>query len=138
MSNKRKLRRKKARVARIDLPSKQADGTPNWVEYRDRLMALDRFEVQDAVSMEVGGDKGRSRVSLGMQNDLRNALLGRIITDWSFDQPVPAKNDFAAADKVIGSVLDLEDYAVLEAAVEPLMDLIGGRRQPDPKTRSGS
>jgi hypothetical protein len=122
-------------VARIELPSKQADDTPNWVEYRDRLMAGDRFAVQDAVSMEVGGEDRRSKVSLGMQNDLRNALLGRIITAWSFPVPVPSANDMQRAGVVIGNAMDLRDYAALEKAVEPLMDLIAGR-EADPKQLS--
>jgi len=139
VSNTRKLKlRKKARVARIELPSMKDDGSEhNWVEIRDRLMAADRFEVQDAVSMEVGGEDRRSKVSLGMQNDLRNALLGRIITAWSFPVPIPAANSFAAADKVIGEAMDLRDYAALEKAVEPLMDLIAGR-EADPKQPSPS
>ena len=123
---------------RVELPSTQADGSNNWVELRDTLMAGDRFAVQDSVSMEVGGEDRRSKVSLGMQNDLRNALLGRIITAWSFPVPVPSANSMQAADKVIGNAMDLRDYAALEKAVEPLMDLIAGRDAADPKQPSPS
>jgi hypothetical protein len=123
-------------MARVELPSKDSSGKHNWVEYRDRLMAGDRFAVQDAVFMEVGGEERRSKVALGMQNDLRNALLGRIITAWSFPAPIPSANSAAAADVVIGNAMDLEDYVTLEQAIEPLMDLINGRGLPDPKKRS--
>ena len=116
-------------MPRAELPSLQADNTPNWVEYRDRLMSLDRFEVQEVALVSVG-----DRTSfLALQNDMRNALLGRIITAWSFPVPIPSANGFQAADKVIGSVLDLDDYAALEEAVQPLMDKIAGRATPDPK-----
>lgn len=140
VSNTRKLKlRKKARVTRIELPSTQEDGSHNWVEIRDRLMAGDRFAVQDSVSMEVAGDNQdrRSRVSLGMQNDLRNALLGRIITAWSFPVPIPAANSMQAADVAIGNAMDVDDYAALEKAVEPLMEKISGRGSADPKQQSG-
>ena len=138
MSNARKL--KEPRVARIELPSTQSDGSPNWVEYRDKLKAGDRFAVQAAAKVELGSGTDDKRVAsfLEMQNDMRNALLGRIITEWSFPDPIPSANSFAAADVVIGNVLDLEDYAALEKAVEPLMDLIQGRNVPDPKRQSGS
>jgi hypothetical protein len=123
-------------MARVELPSTTPDGTHNWIDLRDQLMAADRFAVQDSVFMEVGGEDRRSKVALGMQNDLRNALLGRIITAWSFPAPIPADNSFAAADVAIGNVLSIEDYAALEKAVEPLMDLINGRGLPDPKKPS--
>ena len=69
---------------------------------------------------------------------MRNALLGRIITAWSYPVPVPSQNTFQAADVVIGDAMDLDDYGVLAEEVEPLMDKIQGRKTADPKTPSGS
>ena len=70
---------------KIDLPSGA------WVEIRKDLRAKDRFAVQDVATLEVG--EGRNKASLyGMQNDMRNALLGRIITAWSY--PVPILGEF--------------------------------------------
>jgi hypothetical protein len=69
---------------------------------------------------------------------MRNALLGRIITAWSYPAPIPSKNSFQAADIVIGETMNLEDYAALEEAIQPLMDLINGTREPDPKKQSES
>jgi hypothetical protein len=115
-------------MARAELPSGA------WVEYRDKLKASDRFAVQAVVSVELGGDNSKNRASfLEMQNDMRNALLGRIVTDWSYPCPIPANDSFRAADMVLGDAMDLEDYSALEKAVEPLMDLIAGRNLPDPK-----
>jgi hypothetical protein len=117
---------------RVDLVSKQADGTPHWVEFRDQLMALDKFEVDEAATVTVGD--GANKVSmLAMQNDMRNALLGRIITAWSFPAPIPSANGFQAADKAIGSVLSLKDYRELVKAVKPLMDDISDQEDSDPK-----
>ena len=115
-------------MARIELPSGA------WVEYRTELKARDRFAVQDVASVEVSNEGGKSRTSfLGMQNDMRNTLLGRIISAWSYGVPIPSQNHFQAADAVIGDAMDLDDYAVLAEAVEPLMDKIAGRDLPDPK-----
>lgn len=120
---------------RTELPSKQADGTRNWVEYRDNLMAIDKFAV-DEVATVLMGDGGNKVSALAMRNDMRNALLGRIISAWSFPVPVPKDNNFQAADVVIGNAMNLKDYSALAKAVEPLMDEIEGRDLPDPKTPS--
>lgn len=120
-------------MARIDLPSGA------WVEYRDKLKASDRFAVQAVARVEFG-DTGNRASLLEMQNDMRNALLGRIITGWSYGVPIPSQNSFQPADMVIGDNMDLDDYAALEREVEPLMDAIAGRvpETPDPKKRSKS
>jgi len=118
-------------MSRIELPSLQADGSHNWVDIRTELKVRDRFAVQEVAMIQLKED--HNAVSfLTMQNDQRNALLGRIITAWSFQFPIPGQNSFQAADVVIGD-MDLDDYAELEKAVQPLMDKISGRGAPDPK-----
>jgi hypothetical protein len=115
-------------MAKVELPS------GNWVEYRDQLKALDRFAVQDAVFLNV--KDGGVTQALGFQNDIRNALLGRIITGWSFAGPIPAQvKDVTAADVVIGEAMDLDDYNVLADTVQPLVDKISGsnKEKKDPK-----
>lgn len=113
-------------MARVELPS------GNWIEYRDKLLASDRFAVQAVARVELG-DKANSASFLEMQNDMRNALLGRIIVKWSYNGPVPSEDSFRAADTVIGETLDIDDYSVLEHEIEPLMDKIAGRTGTDPK-----
>ena len=120
---------------RVEMPSKQADGTPHWVEYRDSLMSIDKFAV-DEVATVVMGEAGNKVSALAMRNDMRNALLGRIISAWSYPVPVPKDNNFQAADIVIGNAMNLKDYSALAKAVEPLMDEIEGRDLPDPKNPS--
>lgn len=125
-------------MPRIELPSMSADGeTHNWVEYRDVLKASDRFEVQKVARLEMKEEANLASF-LEMQNDMRNALLARIITSWSFPVPIPAQNSFSAADKIIGDLLDLDDYSVIEREVEPLMDKISGRVSRDPKVTTTS
>jgi len=122
---------------RVDMPSRQADGTPHWVEYRDNLMAIDKFAVDEVATITMG-DSGNKVSALAMRNDMRNALLGRIITGWSYPTPIPSQNNFQAADVVIGNAMNLKDYGALAKEVEPLMDEIEGRELPDPKPSSGS
>jgi hypothetical protein len=115
-------------MAKVELPS------GGWVEYRDKLMSGDKFAVQDAVSLEFRD--GANKASLGLMNDQRNALLGRIITGWSFGQ---TPNDVAAlqaADVVIGNALDIDDYNMLSEEIQPLLDKITGSAvRTDPKSR---
>lgn len=113
------------RKVKIELPS------GGWVEYRDKLMAGDKFAVQDAITVEF--KDGVNKTSLGTVNDQRNALLARIITNWSYGQTPEQLKDLQAADKVIGSVMDLDDYNVLCEAVEPLLDKVMGNAVKDPK-----
>lgn len=110
---------------KIELPS------GGWVEYREKLMAGDKFAVQDAISVEF--KDGVNRASLGTVNDQRNALLGRIITNWSFGQTPDQLKDLQAADVVIGNAMDLDDYNALSDAVEPLLSKITGVAVKDPK-----
>jgi hypothetical protein len=106
----------------------------NWVEYRDTLKAMDRFAVQDAVHLEFS-DTG-NRASLGMINDQRNALLGRIITGWSYESPIPVRQNMVAADVIIGEAMDIDDYNELAEAVQPLLDKVQGTTVKDPKKPS--
>lgn len=107
-------------MAKVELPS------GGWVEYRDQLKARDRFVVHDAMVFEQR--EGGNRISPGMIDDQRNALLGRIITGWSFPDAIPSKNSFQAADVIIGEAMDIDDYNVLADAVQPLMEKLNGVR----------
>jgi len=122
---------------RIELPSMLNADEHNWVTVRTTLKASDRFEVQKVAKLTMTGEANLAAY-LEMENDMRNALLGRIITAWSYPAPIPSENSFAAPDRVIGDVMDLDDYAVLEEAVEPLMLKISGRVQRDPKKTAAS
>lgn len=117
---------KRIKVAKCELPS------GGWVEYRDKLMAGDKFAVQDAISVEVNRD-GVNKASLGMINDQRNALLGRIITNWSFGQTPDQLKNLQAADVVIGNAMDIDDYNALADAVEALFQKVTGTEVKDPK-----
>jgi hypothetical protein len=109
-----------------------------WVEYREELKAGDRFAAQAAASQEI--IDGNVKISaLGFQNSIRNALLARIITGWSYTVPVPAQNDFVQdKEAYIGDTMSLKDYNLLADAVQPLVDEISGVVVEDPKEPSES
>jgi hypothetical protein len=117
---------------RVDLPSLQADGTPNYVDLRDKLRPGDAFAVNSAAKITSGADGGTVYAPREMEDDRLNALLGRIITAWSYPVPIPSQNSFQAADVAIDGAMDLDDYAALKQAVQPLMEKIDGKGQ-DPK-----
>jgi hypothetical protein len=98
---------------RVELPSGA------WVELRENLKAADKFAVQDAIVLNFSDTKTQT-LGAGVQNKMRNALLQRVITAWSYvGVPVPSQNHQGADS--IGEVMDLDDYNALERAVEPLL-----------------
>lgn len=116
-------------TTRLDLPSGA------WVEYRTNLKAQDRFDVQDAVILEYDSEDKR-KVRAGVTNLMRNALLTRIITAWSFEGvPVPSVN-IAGLD-TIGDIFDIDDYNALSEAVAPLLEKVAFTSAPN-QQRSGS
>lgn len=116
-------------TTRLELPSGA------WVEYRTALKAADKFSVQDAIVLEYE-DETRRKIRGGVTNQMRNALLTRIITAWSFDGvPVPSLN-IAGAD-ALGEILDIDDYNALSDAVSDLLDKVAFTSSPNQR-KSGS
>lgn len=116
-------------IVRCELPS------GGWVDYRDDLKAADKFAVQDAIVLEYDENE-RRRVRVGTVNIMRNALLVRVITAWSFEGvPVPGMN--IAGAETLGDMLTIEDYDALTEAVAPLLDKITGTSAPN-QQKSGS
>lgn len=116
-------------IARCELPS------GNWVEYREDLKAADKFAVQDAVILEYD-ENDKRRMRAGTINVMRNTLLVRTITAWSFEGiPVPGQN-MAGVD-TLGDILTIEDYDALAEAVAPLLDKITGVTAPN-QQKSGN
>ncbi len=114
---------------RIELPSE------NWIEYRTDLKANDKFAVQDAMVFEYTDGEAR-RIHGGASNTMRNALLARIITAWSYEGiPVPSMN-IAGVD-TIGDTLDIDDYNFLAEAVSDLLDRVAFTSAPN-RSKSGS
>jgi len=102
---------------RIDLPSGA------WVEVRDQLKAADRFATQNSITFTL--DEGKVKQPGGLTNSVRNALLERIITEWSYtEQGIPIPSKHVAGADIIGEVMDIDDYQELSDAVEPLVQKV--------------
>ena len=127
-------------MPRIELPSKQADGTSNWVEVAspDDLMAETLFAIHRAVRITSGAGGDTSYSPREMEDDSVNAFLGFAITGWSFPAPVPSQANMAAADKVIGRVMKAKDWSSLKKQVRPLIDELEGIENEDPKALPAS
>lgn len=125
---------------RVELPSRQPDGSPNYVDVRepDDFLAEDLFAIHAAVRISSGGDGSTTYSPREMEDDQVNAFLGKAITGWSFQAPVPSQQNVAAADRVIGRVMKAKDWTVLRRKVKPLMDELEALEAEDPKEPSGS
>jgi hypothetical protein len=125
---------------RIDLPSKQSDGSSNWVELReiDDLLAADLFAIHRAVRISTGEGGQTTYAPREMEDDSANAFLSQTITAWSFPVPVPRDAaSVAAGDVVIGRAMKARDWSVLRKKIKPLMDELEGLDQEDPKEQTG-
>ena len=116
-------------MPKFDLPSKQADGTSNYVEVADPgdLMAETLFAIHRAVRIVSGAGGDTSYSPREMEDDSVNAFLGFAITAWSFDPaPIPSRMNAAPADKVIGRAMTGKDWSSLKNQVKPLLDELEG------------
>jgi hypothetical protein len=112
---------------KVDLPSGA------WIEFRDKLRAKDKFQVQDSLKFKVK-DGQEQEVSGGVTNLMRNALLAELITGWSLEAKLPSQ-DFKAGMAAIDD-MDIDDYNALQEEVEPLLEKVSFR--PNRETPSGS
>ncbi len=120
-------------MSKIDLPSGA------WVEIRETLKARDRFAAQAAAIMSMSTDGDTKLSGLAIQNSIRNALLASIITQWSYEHPVPAQNGVVKdKENYIGEIMDLDDYNFLAQEVEPLMTKVAGTVVENPKKQPSS
>jgi hypothetical protein len=124
-------------MPRFELPSKQADGTSsNWVDLTDLddLMGEDLLIVRRAVKIKSGPGGETEYSPKEMEDDQANALLGRIITAWSYPAPIPSQNGVAAADVAISRVMKVRDYAALLGKAKALLRELDALESQDPKS----
>lgn len=119
---------------RVSLPS------GGWADLREELKGSDSKAARKAVVYTVD-DEGRRVMNAGSDDDMRDALLARIITAWSFEERgilPPSKNPLAGPEHIADTLSD-EDYAALHEAVTPLLNKAAGRpNPPSQETLSGS
>ena len=122
---------------RIELPSKGADGNPNWIDLRDadEFTAEELFAMHRAVRVKPGAASYSPRE---LEDDQVNAFLATAITAWSFPAPIPAQNGVVAADVAIGRVMKARDWGVLRRKATPVMEELEGFGAEDPKEPESS
>jgi hypothetical protein len=100
-----------------------------WAEVADveSLLDGDRKAVNRAVTLTVEKD-GRRTLPGSMDDDMQDALLARICTDWSLPMPPPSQ-DLKSLDK-----LSIAQAHALHEAVKPHMSLVKGEVNPNDKT----
>ena len=123
---------------RTDLPG------GGWAELKEprELKVKDKIAVQRAIHWEqeaaddsdgIQQRKVMIPVDAGLSDDLRIAMLGRVIVSWSLDgtnlAPVPATAE------ILGD-LEVEVYDALCDAIEKHMELV--RSRPNRRTPTGS
>ena len=125
-------------MPRVTLPSKQADGSPNFVDLRhpDDFMAADLFAMHAAVKVKPGPQGEYSPAEVA--DDRVNSFLVSAITGWSFPTPIPSQVGVAAGDVVIGRAMRAKDWGALRKAAQPLMDELEGEGLPEPKSGAGA
>lgn len=111
-----------------------------WVEHRpiQDLKAKDKDAVSLSVKMAIpiteDGEIDRSQgllMSGSMQLAARNAVLARVITGWSYEQPVPY---FEAGEVHEAESIDeipIDDFNEIEELLAPYLEKL--RQRPDPK-----
>jgi hypothetical protein len=105
---------------RIELPS------GNWVEVRENLKGKDKSAVQGVVRLFVtaGQDiQDKHELSGDLQYHMRDALLANVITEWSFDAPIPSVEGGPEAVEE----LDIDDYNELHAKTEHLFKKVSSK-----------
>lgn len=125
---------------RVTLPSKQPDGSPNFVDLKspDDFLAADLFAMHAAVRIKSGPNGETEYSGAALADDRVNSFLTSAITGWSFPTPIPAQNGVAAGDVVIGRTMRAKDWAALRRAAQPLIDELEGEGLPDPKSGVGA
>lgn len=98
----------------------------NWVEVRDLddLRDADRQALNEAVTL-ARADDGSMVIRGDYRDRLRAAMFRRIITNWSFREPLPSKDV-----RGLGR-LTLAQARELRQKTEPWFDLLMEREDPE-------
>lgn len=96
-------------------------------ELRDQILAGDKRAANAAIELHMDADGGRL-VSVSMTDNVKYALLTRLIVSWDVGQPVPGM----VVDPVgLLDSLPLDDLDALSDAIDPLYKRIMGIKDDD-------
>jgi hypothetical protein len=122
----------------------------NYAELKEvtELRRADRVAVNRKVVINFDNE-GKRVVYGSMDDDMAEAVIEHVVTDWSLPFPVPGKNPHIAATATTPenpgslSFLTLEQDDNLRKAIQPHLDAINGKNAPvkenaDPTPASAS
>lgn len=98
----------------------------NWVEVKDiaDLRRADRKAVNAAITFEVDPSTKLPLLRGSMDDDISDAVLSSVVTNWSLPFPLPGV-DPVSVDKL---TLDQDDK--LREAIQPYIDALRGTNAP--------
>lgn len=98
----------------------------NWADIKDvsELRRADRLAVNQAVTYEVDGESKLAVVRESMADDVADAVLKTVVTNWSLPFPLPS------ADPSSLGKLTLEQDDRLREAIQPHIDALRGNKTP--------
>lgn len=102
------------------------DNANNWVEVKDvlELRRIDRKAVNAAIVYEVNPETKMPIMRASMDDDISDAVLKTVVTNWSLPFPLPSV-DPASLDK-----LTLEQDNKLREAIQPHINALQGTGAP--------
>jgi hypothetical protein len=108
---------------RVDL------GEGQWAELKElnQLTRGDKKAVLRATTMELDPSEGKAYISGANDEDQADALMRRIVVEWSFPMPLPS------SDPKVLDRLSLEQGDRLQEAVKPYLELINTKVDPAKK-----
>lgn len=111
----------------------------NWADLKEvsELRRADRSAVNKAIVFEGDPVSGRPVVRASMDDDMADAVLAAVVTNWSLPLPLPS-----ADLKSLGALTLAQDDRLREA-IQPHLDALRGKNTPvkentDPTTGSVS
>lgn len=117
-------------ATRVALNNKRGDAA-RWatIKNKEELNAGDRRAMRGAAPVQIVVNEERRQVTRQLAGDFedqqRNALLARIITDWNLQWPLPA------GDPAVFDDMPIDQLDKLYEAIEPHMLFLNGG-MPDP------
>lgn len=105
-----------------------------WADIRDvsELRDKDRKAVNRTLNLEIDPVTQLPVIPGSMDDDMRDALLRRIIDGWSFENlPLPRDNPGSETEDGSLDLLTIQDARLLHEAIKPHMLLITGQEDPN-------
>lgn len=98
----------------------------SWVEIRDKLQGGDRLAVNTLIRLKIkeGEQRTEQEITVDLTDRMHDVLLTRLITAWSFPEPIPSQG---GGDETMAA-LDIDDYLELHEKTEAIFKRVTAKR----------